>query len=112
MTGFCSSPEFAEHVTGPRHPEPPDRIRPVWRAVREAGLLDLPDPWPEFSLDLGLKRQEPTRLVSLGAPAPADDEALLAVHTREHVEKVRRVCAAGGGVLDLGDTPVGAKSCD
>jgi acetoin utilization deacetylase AcuC-like enzyme len=112
MTGFCSSPEFAEHVTGPRHPERPDRIRAVWRAVREAGLLDLPDPWPEFSLDLGLLRQESTRLVSLGAPAPADDEALLAVHTPEHIEKVRRVCAAGGGVLDLGDTPVGSNSCD
>jgi acetoin utilization deacetylase AcuC-like enzyme len=112
MTGFCSDPRFADHVTGPHHPERPDRIRAVWRAVRESGLLDLPDPWPDFSLDLGLKRQDAIKLVSLGAPQPVTDESLLAVHTPAHLAHVQRVCAAGGGVLDLGDTPVGAASCD
>jgi acetoin utilization deacetylase AcuC-like enzyme len=112
MTGFCSAPEFAEHLTGPHHPERPDRIRAVWRAVRDAGLLDLPDPSPGFSIDLGLKRQDAVKLVSLGGPQPAGDDALLAVHTAQHIARVKRICAAGGGVLDLGDTPVGAKSCD
>ena len=112
MTGFCSSARFADHVTGPYHPERRDRIRAVWKAVRDAGLLDLPDPWPEFQLDLALRRQESVRLHDLGGPAPAPDEALLRVHTPAHVERVRRVCAAGGGVLDLGDTPVGRESCD
>src|SRR5215217_912110 len=112
MTGFCSTPDFADHVTGPHHPERPDRIRVVWRALIQAGLLDQPDPWPEFSIDLGLKRQDAVRLSFLGRPGPAPDDALLSVHTREHVARVRRVCAAGGGVLDSGDTPVGANSCD
>ena len=112
MTGFCSSPEFAEHTTGPHHPERPDRIRAVWRAVRESGLLDLPDPWPNFQIDLGVIPQAAVRLASLGPPQPAPDEAILAVHTPEHLARVRRVCAAGGGVLDLGDTPIGANSCD
>ena len=112
ITGFCSSPVFAEHLTGPHHPERPDRIRAVWKAVRESGLLDLPDPWPEFRLDLALRRQEAVRLVPLGDPRPAPDEALLAVHTQAHVDRIARVCAAGGGVLDLGDTPVGPASCD
>jgi acetoin utilization deacetylase AcuC-like enzyme len=111
MTGFCSTPEFAEHTTGPHHPERPDRIRAVWRAVRESGLLDLPDPWPEFRIDLGLKRQEAARLVFLGNPEPAGDDAILAVHDRAHLDRVQRVCAAGGGVLDLGDTPVGSNGC-
>jgi acetoin utilization deacetylase AcuC-like enzyme len=111
-TGFCSSPRFADHPTGPHHPERPDRIRSVWRAVRESGLLDLPDPWPDFRLDLSLKRQDDVRLTNLGEPQPASDEALLRVHTPKHLEFVRRVCAAGGGVLDLGDTPVGRESCD
>ena len=110
MTGFCSSPRFADHATGPHHPERPDRIRAVWRAVRESGLLDLPDPWPDFRLDLALKRQEVVRLSSLGDPQPVTDEALLRVHTPAHLAYVRRVCAAGGGVLDLGDTPVGRES--
>ena len=112
MTGFCSTPAFAEHATGPHHPERPDRIRAVWQAVRDAGLLDLPDPWPEFRIDLGLKRQEAAKLVWLGPPEPASDEAILTVHTAQHLAKVQRVCAAGGGVLDSGDTPVGANSCD
>jgi acetoin utilization deacetylase AcuC-like enzyme len=110
--GFCSSPVFAEHVTGPHHPERPDRIRAVWAAVREAGLLELPNPWPDFRIELGLKGQESVKLTRLADPTPADDEVLLSVHTRQHVERVQRVCAAGGGVLDLGDTPVGASSCD
>jgi acetoin utilization deacetylase AcuC-like enzyme len=111
-TGFCSSARFADHTTGPHHPERPDRIRAVWRAVRESGLLDLPDPWPEFSLDLSLKSQDAVRLTSLGEPEHSDEASLLRVHTRAHVEFVRRVCAAGGGVLDLGDTPVGRESFD
>jgi acetoin utilization deacetylase AcuC-like enzyme len=112
MTGFCSSARFADHLTGPHHPERPDRIRAVWRAVGQAGLLDLPDPWPDFRPDFALKRQEGARLVNLGEPSPAPDEALLRVHPPQYLERVRRVCAAGGGVLDLGDTPVGRESCD
>ena len=112
MTGFCSSARFADHLTGPHHPERPDRIRAVWRAVRESGLLDLPDPWPDFSLDLALRRQDAVRLTSLGEPTPAPDEALLRVHPPQYLRHVRRVCAAGGGVLDLGDTPVGRESCE
>jgi acetoin utilization deacetylase AcuC-like enzyme len=111
-TGFCSSPRFADHVTGPHHPERPDRIRAVWRAVRDAGLLELPDPWPDFAPQFGLRRQDSVRLADLGPPEPAPDEALLRVHPPQYLEKIRRVCAAGGGVLDLGDTPVGRESCD
>ena len=110
MTGFCSSPRFADHLTGPHHPERPDRIRAVWQAVRDAGLLDLPDPWPEFRLDLGLIRPSNLRLVNLDEPEPAGDELLLRVHPPGYLERIRRVCAAGGGVLDLGDTPVGRES--
>ena len=112
MTGFCSSERFVDHTTGPYHPERPDRVRAVWKAVRDAGLLDLPNPWPDFDPDLALKRQDVVRLVSLGEPLPATDEALLRVHAPAYLERVRRVCAAGGGVLDLGDTPVGRESCD
>ena len=110
--GFCSSERFADHQTGHHHPERPDRIRAVWKAVRDSGLLDLPDPWPDFRPDLALRRQDAVRLKDLGAPLEATEEALLRVHTPRHVEHVRRICAAGGGVLDLGDTPVGRESFD
>jgi acetoin utilization deacetylase AcuC-like enzyme len=45
-------------------------------------------------------------------PVPADEKWLMAVHTPEHVELVRRVCAVGGGVLDQGDTRVVRESWD
>jgi len=53
MTAYCSSPRFVEHVTGPHHPERPDRIRAVAKAVRDAGLIGSPNPFPGFALDFG-----------------------------------------------------------
>lgn len=107
---FCSSPRFALHQTGPHHPERPDRIRAIARAVREAKLIDSPDPFPDFSIDLGSFETAPRRLIELPEPTPADERWLLTVHPREHIEHVRHVCAIGGGVLDQGDTPVGSES--
>ena len=53
MTAFVSNPKFVEHETGPHHPERADRIRAIHRAVREAKMIDSPDPFPDFSIDLG-----------------------------------------------------------
>ena len=112
MTGFCSSARFTGHETLPSHPERPDRIRAVATAVRRAGLIDSPDPFPDFQIDLGPLPESGIKLTDLGEPAPADEKWLLTVHTPTHVEKVRHVCAIGGGVLDQGDTPVGPASFD
>lgn len=104
--GFASSPKFVEHVTGPYHPERPDRIRAIHRAVRLAGLIESPDPFPEFEIDLPIRSTGAAKLVEL-EPAAADESLLRLVHTATHVEHVRHVCEIGGGVLDAGDTPVG-----
>ena len=109
--GFSSSPRYVEHVTGPHHPERPDRLRAIHRAVREAGLVASADPFPEFRIDLGGFTAAHERLVELPEPQPAPVEHLLLVHPAEHVERIRRVCVAGGGVLDhQGDTPVGPNA--
>lgn len=109
--GFCSSPRFADHVTGPHHPERPDRIRAVHRAVRDAGLITSPDPFPDFKLDTGIAPVGGEPFVEL-APHPIDPQLLTLVHTPAEIDLVRRVCASGGGVLDQGDTPVGPASYD
>src|SRR4051812_38295744 len=106
---FVSSPRFVEHVTGPYHPERPDRIRAIHRAVRDAGLIDSPDPFPEFQIDLGIKRQDRAKLLEL-TPEPADPKWLETVHTPGMIQLVQHVCRLGGGVLDQGDTPVGPNS--
>src|SRR5687768_6844708 len=109
MVGFCSSPRYVEHQTGPHHPERPDRIRAVHRAVRQAGMITSPDPFPDFEIDLALQPQSHVQLVEL-SPDAADEKWLSLVHTPAMIEKVKHVCALGGGVLDQGDTPIGAAS--
>jgi len=110
VTGFCSSPRFVEHQTSPGHPERPDRVRAIATAVRAAGLLESAHPFPEFGIDFGVMPRATERLLELDEPQPVDEKWLLAVHTLEHVDRIRRVCDLGGGILDEGDTPVGPES--
>jgi acetoin utilization deacetylase AcuC-like enzyme len=109
--GFASSPHFVDHLTGPHHPERPDRIRAIHRAVRQAGLIDSPDPFPSFAIDLGPLDGGGVKLVEL-TPRLAEEKWLLTVHPKEHVDRIRHICEIGGGVIDQGDTIVGRDSFD
>ena len=111
MVGFCTSPRFVEHRTGPHHPERPERIRAIFAAVRQAGLVDSANPLdPEGAFpDLSPVRWAGEKLVEI-EPVAAEEKWLYTVHAAEHVDRIKRFCAAGGGVLDLGDTPVGRNS--
>jgi len=110
MVGFCTSPRFVEHDTGPHHPERPDRMRAIFQAVREAGLVGSRNPLEPVLPSFGIARHD-QKLVEL-EPTPADENLPTLVHSPEHVRRVRHVCEVGGGVLDLGDTPVGPESCE
>jgi acetoin utilization deacetylase AcuC-like enzyme len=109
MLGYCSSAQFVLHETGPHHPERPDRIRAVARAVRQAGLIDSADPFPDFAADFQLAPVGGEKLLELSA-RPAEEKTLRLVHSQAEIDLVRRVCENGGGVLDQGDTPVGPRS--
>jgi acetoin utilization deacetylase AcuC-like enzyme len=108
MVGFCTSPRFVEHDTGPHHPERPDRIRAIFQAVRESGMVTSANPLEPVLAGFGIPRRAP-QLVEL-EPTRADESLLTLVHSPQHVSRVRHVCDVGGGVLDLGDTPVGPES--
>jgi acetoin utilization deacetylase AcuC-like enzyme len=110
VTGICSSARFVEHRTGAAHPERPDRIRAITTAVRRAGMVDSPSPFPEFQIDLGPFPAGMTKLVELPEPRPADEQWLRSVHSQGYIDRIREICASGGGVLDAGDTPVGRES--
>jgi acetoin utilization deacetylase AcuC-like enzyme len=105
---FCSSPRFVEHQTGPNHPERPDRIRAIYAALIQSGLLRIDNPFPDFKLDLGPLRQFQQALHPLDF-GPADLRWIEAIHSREYIDRVRRICDVGG-VLDQGDTPVNPGS--
>jgi acetoin utilization deacetylase AcuC-like enzyme len=70
----------------PGHPERPERLIVLERAMAAAGWL-------------GFERRE--------APA-AERELLLAVHTEEHVAFVEALCARGGGMIDMDTAAVAA----
>src|SRR5206468_1124669 len=44
------------------------------------------------------------------SPQPADEKWIRLVHPQHYIDRIRQICERGGGILDLGDTPVSAKS--
>jgi len=109
MLGYCGSAKFVEHETSPSHPERPDRIRAIETAVRQAGLITSPNPFFDFKFDSRIKPVGGPALMELPFAA-AEEKWLHSVHSAKHIEWVKSVCRAGGGVLDNGDTPIGRNS--
>ena len=77
-TAYSSHSSFTEHDF-PRHPEHAGRIKAVWEQLSRQGLLDQ---------------------VKQIAPTPANDEQILAVHTRSHLDRLVSV-ARGDRVTRL-----------
>ena len=88
-TAIVWSDEYEDHDTG-SHPESPERIGAISRALKAAGMFD-------------------DRLVLTPEPAPLD--AILAVHSPEVAELVQRAASQGGAWLDP-DTFVSPRSYD
>jgi acetoin utilization deacetylase AcuC-like enzyme len=109
MLGFFSSPTLVHHDTGPAHPERPDRLRAIHRALRASKLLSSPDPFPEFDLDLGLMPDYSATPLTELAPNPADESLPLLVHTPAMIEKMKTAISHGQAHLDP-DTPVSPRS--
>lgn len=90
-TAIVFTPKFYAHHTGLDHPERPRRLEVIMKELKRSKMLS----------------STKCRLVS---PHLASLEDLELVHTREHIELVKRVCEQGGGLLDLGDTVVSPES--
>ncbi len=76
-----------EHETGPRHPESPDRLRAIKRALSD---------------------HNDVRYVEADS---ATRERVLAVHDQSYVDELQSFCESGGGNWDA-DTVVVEKTCD
>ena len=88
-TALIHDPHCMRHVTGPGHPERPERYRAVMDALEREKLLP------------GLLQI---------SPRGADDEEIRLVHTNEYVETAQRDIEGGASVLSTGDTQVCAES--
>jgi acetoin utilization deacetylase AcuC-like enzyme len=85
---LVTDPLYLRHTTPPDHPERPQRLEAVRRAIDESGLAEA--------------------LTERGAE-PAERPLVEAAHRPEYVDAVRLTAAAGGGMLDP-DTFVGPES--
>ncbi len=90
-TGFVFHDDYLKHYTGHYHVENPRRLISIVEHLKKTDL------WGE--------------LVHI-IPFPADLKWLLKIHTRNHVEFVKEMCAHGTQVLDFGDTIVCKDSYD
>ncbi|WP_069806505.1 acetoin utilization protein AcuC [Vulcanisaeta thermophila] len=79
------SDKYLNYNFGPNHPFKPYREAKLMELLRQHGLVGT--------------------YVDVQEPAPATDEELLLVHTKEYVDYVKRASIDGFGYLDYGDTP-------
>jgi len=94
MITIIYSPEFLDHDTGYGHPEKAKRLTAIINTLKTVEWQDQ---------------------IEWQLPTPAMSKDVLSyiqkTHIIEHIERIKRVSAKGGGYLD-GDTPVSARSYD
>ena len=91
VTGLIYSEKYLEHDLGTGHPERPERLEAIVKALKAANYWDDPK----------------TKVID---PSPTTPERIELVHDREHVELVRRL-SSSGRALDL-DTPTRTNTFD
>ncbi|HML04193.1 MAG TPA: histone deacetylase [Methanobacterium sp.] len=78
MTSLVYSEEYKKHNTG-SHPENQKRLDSIVNSLKNEGIWDK------------------TNIIT---PKTAEDADLLRVHTKDHVEHIKRFCESGGGYID------------
>jgi len=87
MTGLAADAVSKEHITGPGHPERPERFDAAFNAVEDLQLLRI-------------------------EPRMANEDEIALCHSRDYIRLVEREVAAGVHQLSTGDTSVGPRSFD
>lgn len=91
QTGLLYSANFTRHITGPTHPERPERISHVYEHLKK-------QPWFEKLYPL--------------EPRAAEDKWIEAVHSPAYLERVKNACLAGHPSIDSPDTEICHDSYD
>jgi acetoin utilization deacetylase AcuC-like enzyme len=89
--GYLSDPRYLEHLTGPTHPERPERLEAIMSRVDASGLS--------------------SDLVALKA-SPAETVWIEKVHDPAYVRRVKASCERGDAILDSMDTGISKRSYD
>lgn len=89
VTGLAQDERFQGHITGPGHPERPQRLAAIARQLSETGLAS---------------RCVPV-LVS-----PVDMELVRLVHADSYLQRVQNACAEGASHIDVPDSAICPES--
>ena len=87
-TGLIYHPDYLKHLTGEGHPESPERLVSIMARLDETGLL---------------------KKLTLIGPIPANEDDILLVHSREHLETIKSAWEKGYKALTP-DTPISEES--
>src|SRR3954451_25232672 len=90
-TALLLDPVYKQHLTGPGHPERPERYDAV---------------------NSGLERQGLVRDAVRVAPRRANEDEVAMCHSRDYIAIVKRDIGRGAHDLSTGDTAVSPKSLD
>ena len=85
QTGIVYHPDYLKHKTRLWHPEHSGRLTAIIDRLKATEFYE--------------------QLVFID-PIVADVEHISLVHSEKYIHRVKKICQAGGGLLDTGDTPV------
>ncbi|UCC30953.1 MAG: histone deacetylase [Phycisphaerales bacterium] len=88
-TGLAQDERFQEHLTGPGHPERPQRLAHVAAALKDRGLAEACAPVEILPIDMTLVGR---------------------IHEDGYLERVRRACADGLPYIDVPDSGICPES--
>jgi acetoin utilization deacetylase AcuC-like enzyme len=88
-TGFLYDERFLLHLTGPRHPEVPERLEAIFRGIQGAGLL------PKLTLIKGRS---------------ADEKIIRMVHSSDLINRFRDACYGGLTEFEHPDNQISFES--
>jgi len=71
---------FLDHLTGPEHPENPDRLKAILRGLKNFKIIENPK-------------------VKVEKPRKASIDELCLIHSRSYVDFIENFCRNGGGIL-------------
>jgi acetoin utilization deacetylase AcuC-like enzyme len=90
-TGLVQNRRFEDHVTGPGHPERPQRVAHVAAVLADRGLTEACTPIEAVPVDMALVRLN---------------------HDEEYINRLQRACESGAAFIDVPDSPICGDSFD
>jgi len=91
ITGLVQDVRFQRHLTGPGHPERPQRLARIQEVLDERGLT------------------KTCRAIDV---SPIDLKEIRAVHSDQYLERLRRTCADGLPFIDVPDSAICPESLE